>query len=255
MSWNSQRTEAVVGMAVSNVTLPGFGGDTIHAYVARPEGAGPFPGVVFVPHIGGWDEFGREFVRRLADHGFLAIMPNIFERYGQGTPEEVSGRARADGGLADASVIGDAEGAMKWLKAQPESNGKVGITGPCSGGRAALLVAGSVPGFDAVVNLWGGNSVQPPDRLTEKQPVSPHSLIPQLTAPVLGIFGNDDMNPNAEQVNQLEAAFKEHGKPHLFHRYDGAGHGIFYYQGMSYRPQAAMEGWNHLFAWFSQHLA
>ena len=66
MTWNSLRTDAVVGMVTSNVTFPGFNGDTIHAYAARPEGSGPFPSVVFVPHLGGWDEFCRESVRRLA---------------------------------------------------------------------------------------------------------------------------------------------------------------------------------------------
>jgi carboxymethylenebutenolidase len=255
MTWNSQRTDAVVGMVTSNVTFPGFSGDTIHGYAARPEGPGPFPGVVFVPHIGGWDEFCRESVRRLADHGFMAITPNIFQRYGEGTPEEVAAVARADGFPADASVIGDAEAAMKWLKAQPQSNGKVGITGPCSGGRASVLVASSVPGFDAVVNLWGGNVVQPPDRLSAKQPVAPIDLIPQLNAPMLGIFGNDDMNPSPDMVNQLEAALKENGKTYMFQRYEGAGHGIFYYQGMSYRPQAAIDGWNKLIGWFNQYLA
>ena len=63
------------------------------------------------------------------------------------------------------------------------------------------------------------------------------------------------MNPNPDHVNQLEAALKENGKTYQFHRYDGAGHGIFYYQGMSYRPQAAMDGWNKVFAWFNQYLA
>src|SRR5215213_8851896 len=97
MTWNSQRTDAFIPIAASTVTLNGYNGDAIHAYVAMPSGPGPYPGVVFVPHIGGWDEFGREFVRRLADHNFMAICPNIFERYGQGTPEEVIAVARADG--------------------------------------------------------------------------------------------------------------------------------------------------------------
>jgi carboxymethylenebutenolidase len=255
MTWNSLRTDAVVGMVTSNVTFPGFNGDTIHAYAARPEGSGPFPSVVFVPHLGGWDEFCRESVRRLADHGFMAITPNIFQRYGEGTPEEVAAVARADGYPSDASVIGDAAAAMQWLKAQSQSNGKVGITGPCSGGRHAVLAAASVPGFDAVVNLWGGNVVQPPDRLSEKQPVAPIDLIPQLNAPMLGIFGNDDTNPSPDDVNRLEAALNENGKTSLIQRYDGAGHGIFYYQGTSYRPQAAIDGWNKLIGWFNQYLA
>jgi carboxymethylenebutenolidase len=256
MSWNSQRTDAFIGMATSTVTLTGFNGDTIHAYAAVPEGPGPFPGVVLTHHAPGWDEFSREFIRRLADHGFMAISPNLYERYGQGTPEEVAALARADGGPSDASVIGDAEAAMLWLKAQPQTNGKVGITGPCSGGRHAVLVASSVPGFDAVVDLWGGGVVMAPEQLSAKRPVAPIDLTPQLNAPILGIFGNDDMGPSPAQVNQHEAALKEHGKTYQFHRYDGAGHGIFYYMNpMSYRVAAAMDGWDKLLAWFKLYLA
>jgi carboxymethylenebutenolidase len=72
---------------------------------------------------------------------------------------------------------------------------------------------------------------------------------------MLGIFGNDDMNPNPDMVNQYEGLLKENGKTYQFHRYDGAGHGIWYYQGMSYRPQAAIDGWNKMLDWFGQYLA
>ena len=254
MTWNSQRTDAIVGMTAGTVPLTGYNGDTVRAYVARPEGTGPFPGVVVAAHAPGWDEYVREFSRRLADHGFMTIAPNIFERFGHGTPEEVALKTREAGGVSDASVIGDAEAAMKWLKAQPESNGKVGIIGQCSGGRHAVLVASSVPGFDAVVNLWG-NVVQPPDRLSEKQPVAPIDLIPNLTAPVLGIFGNEDMGPNPAQVDQHEAALKEHGKTYQFHRYDGAGHAFFNYHEQRYRPQQTMDAWNKVEDWFRQYLS
>jgi len=255
MPWNSTATNAVVGMTTSNVTLTGYNGDAVHAYAAIPEGAGPFPGVVLTHHAPGWDEFSREFVRRLAEHGFMAISPNLYERFGQGQPEDVAAKARADGGVPDASVIGDAEAAMKWLKAQPQSNGKVGVTGPCSGGRHAVLVASSVPGFDAVVDLWGGGVVATPEQLNEKRPVAVIDLTPQLNAPILGLFGNDDMGPSPAQVNQHEAALKAAGKTYQFHRYDGAGHGFFYYHAPSYRQQQAMDGWDKLLAWFTQYLA
>ena len=42
---------------------------------------------------------------------------------------------RAEGGVPDAQVIGDTEGSVKWLRARPWLNGKVGVFGTCSGGR------------------------------------------------------------------------------------------------------------------------
>lgn len=255
MAWNAAKTDELKGMTIRIEQVQGANGDQISAYVAQPEGMGPFPGVVLIAHAPGWDEFYREFSRRFADHGFIAVAPNIFERYGHGAPDDVAARARGEGGLPDATVIADAEAAMKWIKAQSASNGKVGIIGTCSGGRHAVLVASSVPGFDAVADLWGGGVVAAPEQLNERRPVAPISLTAQLNAPLIGLFGNDDMSPSPDQVNQHEAALKEHNKVYQFHRYDGAGHGFFYYQGMSYRPQAAIDGWNKVEDWFKQYLA
>ena len=55
-------------------------------------------------------------------------------------------------------------------------------------------------------------------------------------------------------VDQFEASLKQNGKQYEFHRYDGAGHGIFYYQTPLYRPQQAMDCWSKIFTFFGEHL-
>ncbi|MBM4419419.1 MAG: hypothetical protein FJ033_14085, partial [Chloroflexi bacterium] len=147
--WNDFQTNAQMGMQAGVVTYPAGKGDLIHAYVARPEGPGPFPGVVLVHHMPGWDEFYLEFTRRFAQHGYVSIAPDLYCRYGHGTPDDVTARVRADGGLFDDDVVADLGAAAVWLKSQPNCNGKVGIVGTCSGGRHALLAASRAPGFDA----------------------------------------------------------------------------------------------------------
>ena len=62
------------------------------------------------------------------------------------------------------------------------------------------------------------------------------------------------VGPTPEQVNQLEAALKQHGKEYEFHRYDGASHGFFYYFAPMYRPEATMDGWEKIFAFFGNKL-
>jgi carboxymethylenebutenolidase len=235
--------------------MTGANGDTIHVYVAKPDGAGPYPGVVMTHHAPGWDEFYREFARRFAEHGYITAVPDLYDRFGHGTPDDVAAAARAGGGISDAQVMGDAEGAMKLIKADPASNGKVGVIGTCSGGRHALLVASQVPGFNAVADLWGGNVVQPADRLTANQPVAVIDMTPQLNVPLIGLFGNDDMGPSPAQVDQHEEALKANGKTYVFYRYDGAGHGFFYYHMPAYRQQPAMDGWNKVDDFFREHLA
>jgi carboxymethylenebutenolidase len=252
--WNSFSTDAKLGLEAEITTYAAGNGDTVHAYVARPKGEGPFPGIVLIHHIPGWDEVYQEFARRFANHGYNVIAPDLYCREGHGKPDDVASKVRADGGVADDRVVADCEAAMKWLKALPTSNGKVGVIGTCSGGRHSVLVASRVQGFDAVVDLWGGRVVASKEDLTEKQPVAPVDYTKDLNTPLLGIFGNDDQSPTPEAVNQHEAALKQHGKSYEFHRYDGAGHGFWYYDRPAYRQEQAMDAWNKVFAFFDRHL-
>ena len=88
--WNSFRTDQRMGTSGEITTYAAGNGDLIGAYVARPAGDGPFPGLVLVHHAPGWDEFYLEFAHRFANHGFVAICPNLYFRYGHGTPDDVA---------------------------------------------------------------------------------------------------------------------------------------------------------------------
>lgn len=235
--------------------IKGNNGDQIRAYLARPGGNGPFPGVVLIHHAPGWDEWYREATLRFARHGYAAISPNLYERNGHGTPEDMGASARADGGVPDAQVVGDAQGAIDYLRAQSYLNGKVGIIGTCSGGRHALLVASLATGLNAVADLWGGGVVAKPEDLTEKRPVAVIDYTDRLSIPLLGIFGNDDVSPSPEQVNTHEAALKKAGKTHEFFRYDGAPHGFFYYDRPAYRQEQAVDGWKKVWDFFGRTLS
>jgi carboxymethylenebutenolidase len=252
--WNAFRTDEESSLVAGTMKYAAGGGDMIEAYLARPDGPGPYPAVVTVAHVIGWDEILREYARRWAAHGYIAMVPNILSRFGHGAPDAVSSAVRSSGGVADDSVVADCEAALNWIKALPASNGKVGIWGMCSAGRHATLVASRVPGFDVVGNLWGARVVMSPAQLNEKTPVAPIDLVPQLNAPMIGLFGNDDMSPSPAEVNQLEEVLKANGKNYVFYRYDGAGHGFFYYDRPLYRQQQAMDGWNKLEDFFNQYL-
>lgn len=252
--WNQYNTGDDQGMIAETTTIKGYNGDTIGAYHARPNGAGPYAGVVLVHHMPGWDEYYRETARRLAFHGFATICPDLYSRDGKGTPDDVTAISRGKGGPSDDQVVGDLEASMKWLKAQSNANGKVGITGTCSGGRYTFLTACRAPGFSAAVECWGGAVVMAPDQLNAQRPVAPIDYTKDLSCPLLGLFGNDDQSPSPDQVNQHEAELKKHGKNYEFHRYDGAGHGFFYYDRPAYRQVQAMDGWSKLFAFFDANL-
>jgi carboxymethylenebutenolidase len=244
------------GVIAETIAFTGHNGDAGEAYLARPQGPGPYPGVVLIHHMPGWDEWMMEQTRKLAHHGFATICPHLYFREGPGSPDDVGARVRAAGGVPDAQVMGDAAAALKFLRAQNWSNGKVAVMGYCSGGRHAYLAGCTVPGFDAVVDCWGGNViVDDPKQLNEKRPVAPIDLTEKLKVPLLGLFGNDDANPTADQVNRTEAVLKKLGKDYEFHRYDGVGHAFFNYERPGFKPEPMLEGWKKVFAFLDRNLA
>jgi carboxymethylenebutenolidase len=248
------QTDQYEGLLAETVVLTGHNGDQINAYMARPLGAGSFPGMVLAHHMPGWDEWYREITLKFARHGYVTLTPNLYFRAGHGTPEDVAAKVRGEGGIPDDQAVGDLAGTMRYLHALPYSSGKVGIFGTCSGGRHAYLAACRIDGFEAVVDCWGGNVVMTPEQLDEKRPVSPLEYTKDLSCPILGLFGNEDRNPTPEQVDLHEEELKKHNKSYEFHRYDGAGHGFFYYIYPAYRQAQAVDGWQKVFAFLEKNL-
>jgi len=247
-------TNQYAGMLSEVIAIPGHNGDLINAYFARPLGAGPFPSVVLIHHMPGWDEWYFEAARKFAHHGYLALAPNLYFRAGHGTPEDMSAKVRAGGGVADDQVVGDVTGAARWLRALAFASGKVGVFGTCSGGRHAILVASRSTSFDAVIDCWGGRVVMAPGDLTPKQPVAPIDYTKDLSCPLLGLFGADDQSPTAAQVTQHEAELKKQNKAYEFHMYPNAGHGFFYHHRPAYRQEQAVDGWSKVFDFLGRQL-
>lgn len=247
-------TDVYQGMLAETIPLAGANGDWINAYLARPLGPGPFPGVVLVHHMPGWDDWYFEATRKFAAEGYMALAPNLYARTGHGMPDDVAAQVRAAGGVPDDQVLGDLAGARHWLRAFPSSNGKMGIFGTCSGGRHAYLAACRVSGFDAVVDLWGGGVVMSDAELTPARPVAPIDYTASLACPLLGLFGEEDRSPTPAQVAQHEQALKQHGKAYAFHMYPDAGHGFFYHNRPNYRQAQAVDGWQKVFVFLDEHL-
>jgi carboxymethylenebutenolidase len=242
-------------MRAQTITIEGQGGDEIEGYLAAPVDAEPRGGVVVIHHMPGYDEATKEITRRFAAHGYPALCPNLYSREAPGaSPDDAAAAARAAGGVPDERLVGDVAGAIAHLGTLAVCNGKFATIGYCSGGRQSFLAACSLP-LSAAVDCYGAFVVGPlPEGFPLKVGPIVH-LTKDLSCPLLGLFGADDQYPSAEQVAELEAALKEHGKDYEFHVYDDAGHAFFNVDRPAYRAEAATDGWLRIWDFFGRHLA
>lgn len=252
--WNGFNVKDYSGMVAETITMETGNGEEIRAYYSRPISETPVASLVLIPHMPGWDEYCREACRRFTEHGYAVLCPDIYTRYGDGTPSEVAKKARDAGMVGDESVMKDTQASINFLRESSNSNGKVGVIGMCSGGRHTFLAACTLNGVDAAADLWGGGVVMAKEDLSEARPKSPSDFTEQLSCPLIGIFGNDDRSPSKDEVNALEKLLKKYQKDYVFYRYDGAGHGIWYYDKPMYRIEAAMDSFNKVLEFFDTHL-
>jgi len=236
------------------ITITGHGGDPIEAYSARPMTGGPLGGVVVIHHMPGYDSPTKEITRRLAAEGYAAVCPNLYSREAPGAaPDDAAAAVRAAGGVPDGRLVGDVAGAAAYLRGLPPSNGRVGTIGYCSGGRQSFLAAASIE-LQAAVDCYGAFVAgRPPEGFPlQVEPIA--HLAKNLSCPLLGLFGAEDSHPSPENTAELEAELQTHGKQYEFHTYDGAGHAFFAVDRPSYRPQAAVDGWSKILAFFGENL-
>ena len=241
-------------LSAQTVMITGHDGDEVEAYLARPAGEGPRGGVVVIHHMPGYDRATKEIVRRFAELGFDAICPNLYWREApDAAPEDAAATVRAKGGVPDERLIGDVDGATKYLRLLAASNSRVGVIGYCSGGRQAVLAACNVD-LDAAVDCYGAFVVGTPPEGFPLKVTNLVDQLPRLRAPLLGLFGKEDSHPTPEQVAELDEILTANGKPHEFHIYDDAGHAFFAVDRPSYRVAASNDGWERIASFFNAHL-
>lgn len=245
-------------LTARTVRVPGYGGAEIEAYFAVPiEGPPQRGGVVVIHHLPGYDRTTKEITRRIAELGYNAIMPNLYCHDVPGAgPAEAAAAAAKMGGIDDYEVMGDVAGSVEYLQSLPSSNGRVGTIGYCSGGRQSVLAGCTMP-LDAVVDCYGGAVIRPPGeqiRVMRKSMTSLVSKLPDLRAPLLGLFGNDDQFPSPDEVDEFESILAKHGKEYEIHRFDGAGHAFFASDRDGFRPVVAEAGWERVADFFERNL-
>lgn len=130
------------------------------AYIAHPAGHGPHPALILIQEIFGVNANMRAWADRFAQHGYLAIVPDLFWRQQPGVQltdqSEAEWKRAIDlmNGFDMNKGVEDLATTLHWLRQNAECNGKVGCAGFCLGGRLAVLMAARTD-INASVSYYG----------------------------------------------------------------------------------------------------
>lgn len=225
---------------LTNTTIPGTnGGPVVRAYVAEPEGEGPFPTVIMIHEFFGLNESIISKADLLAEEGYLVVAPDTFR--GETTswiPRAIYLVSTTD--QADVNV--DLDSVYEWLKTQPDvDSNRIGIAGFCYGGRVSMLYSLHNSGMAVTVIFYGSSETDP-------------EILKNLSGPVLGIFGGADQSIPLEEVNALDKGLETAGVPHQVTIYDVQPHAfVTGAEGIQTDPVQA-EAWNEMLTFLDVNL-
>jgi carboxymethylenebutenolidase len=240
------------GLSAADGNVPS-GDFQVPIYEARPAGKGKYPVVLVIPEIFGMHEHIKDVTRRFAREGFLGITFEPYAREGGvlHLPDIDAVRKVVDP-VPDARVMGDLDALVAYVKKHPAARSdRIGVTGFCRGGMYTLLFAAHSPEVKAAVSWYGAIK---PAKTPGVRTAGPLDLAAQITAPVLGLYGAEDLGIPVADVRGMEAALKAAGKTAEFVIYPGAPHAFFADYRPSYRAEAAKDAWSRCVGWFNKYL-
>jgi carboxymethylenebutenolidase len=225
--------------------------------VMTPAGDGPWPAVIFYMDAGGIRPAMTDMAQRLADAGYVVLLPDMFYRFGPYAPlvpkDVFAGDFRAILGpmivtTGNDKAAADTGSFLTYLSSRGDVAGTaVGAVGFCMGGGMALTAAATYPNrFAAVASFHGGN-------LATDLQTSPHLLAPKLQAEVYIAAASNDAGYPPAMAERLEDVLRTAGVRYSTETYPAA-HGWMMPDFPVYDHAAAEHGWEEMLALFARQL-
>ena len=215
-------------------------GDTLPAFIARPDGDGPFAGVIVVQEWWGLDGHIKDVAQRFAREGFAALAPDLYHGKVTSEPGEAQKLMMSlDMNRASRELTKAAD----YLASQPFTRGRgIGAIGFCMGGGLALTLACDSPHIKAAAPFYGVNP-------------SPIDRVANIQGPVFAVYAEHDAWAGPAVREELARALTQHGKKHEIKVYPGTEHAFFNNTRPEvYREAAAKDAWERVLALFRENL-
>lgn len=225
---------------VSTETVPSPNGNgSIKGHFARPAKNGRYPGVLVIHENRGLNPYIEDVARRLATANFMAFAPDGLTSVG-GYPGNEQDAAAAFRKVDGAKMTEDFVAAAKWLKARPDSTGKLGAVGFCFGGGMVNQLAVRLGAdLNAGVAFYGRQAGV--------------ADVPKISAPLLLHYAGNDERINAG-IPAYEEALKASQKRYTVHLYEGKQHGFHNDTTPRYDAASAKLAWTRTLEFFNKYL-
>jgi len=209
--------------------------------------------VLVIPEVWGMHEHIKDVARRFAKEGYLGITFEPYAREGGVVHiSDLTEVRKVVDPVPDARVMGDLDALVAYVKKHPAARAdRIGVTGFCRGGMYTLLFAAHSREVKAAVPWYGSIN---PAKTPGVRTAGPLDLVGQIQAPILGLYGAEDLGIPVADVKEMEAALKAAGKTAEFVIYPGAPHAFHADYRPSYRAEAAKDGWARCVAFFNKYL-
>jgi len=233
---------------VSYETVPSPNGNGyIRGYLARPYSAESreatvtkLPGVIVVHENRGLNPHTEDVARRFALENFMAFAPDALTTVG-GYPGDDYKGGQLFGKIDGAKRVQDFIAAARWLKARPDSTGKIGATGFCFGGGMANTLSVMLGDELGAAAPFYGGAPKPED-------------VPKIKAAILIHHGGLDKALSGAYPAQ-EAELKKNNIKYEGHIYPNSVHGFFNDATPErYNPETAAQAWKRTIEWFNQYV-
>jgi carboxymethylenebutenolidase len=229
------------------------------AHIFKPEGSGPWPAAIFYMEGLGIRPTLFEMSQRLANGGYVVLLPDLFYRAGPYEPLEpkkvfATGDVRA--ALAhlfrstdNRRAVEDTKAFLAYIDTRDDVAGStVGTAGYCMGGAISLTAAGTYPDrIAAAASFHGGN-------LATDSQLSPHLLAPRMRGRIYVAGADQDNSYPKDMAERLETALSDAGVDHRCEIYPGALHGWTMADFPVYNEPAAERHWRELLALFADRV-
>jgi carboxymethylenebutenolidase len=224
----------------ASVSVPRANGKgTMESFFVKPEGPGPFPGLVVIHEIFGLNDNIRDIASRFAEQGYAALAVDLFSNRNRALCMLQAFHGMLIRPLHN-PLLADLSASITFLQKQPgvDAN-RIGAVGFCMGGGYALQLAVTEKGMKAA-SVFYGAVPKPLEAFAQ-------------SCPIVGSYPEKDFS--AAGARELETVLEKQNIPHDIKFYENTQHSFFNHQRTPFEVEASTDAWQRMLSFFSEHLS